>query len=91
MNIAIYMFINKHMLFPRYLWGATAEEAKACAEKFGQTIKLLPTYGHHLPPDLQHNVLQLMTVAIIVVMFVLMGKWGRFGSNGEKTKHRYVE
>jgi hypothetical protein len=46
------------------------------AEKFGQTITLLPTYGHHLPPDLQYHVLQLMTVAIIVVMFGLMGELG---------------
>jgi hypothetical protein len=73
----VYLGLQIRVWYPRYLWGATPEEAKAYAKKFGQTIKLLPTYGHHLPPDLQHNVLQLMTIAIIVVMFVLTVKLGR--------------
>jgi hypothetical protein len=86
----VYLGLQIRVWYPRYLWGATAEEAKAYAEKFGQTIKLLPTYGHHLPPDLQHHVLQLITVAIIVAMFMLAGKLGRTGSIVREQRRRIV-
>jgi hypothetical protein len=36
-------------------------------EKFGQTIKILPAFENHVPPDLQHLVLQTLTLIIIIV------------------------
>jgi hypothetical protein len=36
-------------------------------EKFGETIKILPSFENHVPPDLQHLVLQTITLTIIIV------------------------
>ncbi|MGA9175005.1 MAG: hypothetical protein WBZ33_13655 [Thermoactinomyces sp.] len=43
-------------------------------DKFARTIKILPAFGNHIAVDLQHNILQLWTLAIIMVMFITLKK-----------------
>jgi hypothetical protein len=47
-----------------------AEELQDYYEKFGETIKILPSFGNHVPPDLQHLVLQTITLTIIIVTII---------------------
>jgi hypothetical protein len=50
-----------------YAWGANSEEQAAYAASLAKTLKVLPAYGTHLPPDAQHIVLH---VLIAVTLFV---------------------
>jgi hypothetical protein len=50
-----------------YAWGANADQQAAYAAGYARTLKVLPAYGTHLPPDAQHIVLH---VLIAVTLFV---------------------
>jgi hypothetical protein len=65
-GIAIYLAVQLWSWWKPYAWGASGEEQAAYAEGFSRTLKVLPTYGTHLPPDLQHIVLH---VLILLTLF----------------------
>ncbi|SEN14458.1 hypothetical protein [Lihuaxuella thermophila] len=70
----VFLGIQISIWWPRYIVGATPEQLKEYNEKFAHTIKILPTFGNHVAVDLQHNILQLWTLAIIIVMFLALKK-----------------
>jgi hypothetical protein len=63
----VFLGIQLSIWWGRYIFGASAEEIQDYNEKFGETIKILPSFGNHVPPDLQHLVLQTITLTIIIV------------------------
>jgi hypothetical protein len=63
----VFLGIQLSLWRGRYIFGASAEEIQDYNEKFGETIKILPSFGNHLPPDLQHLVLQTITLTIMIV------------------------
>jgi hypothetical protein len=60
--------------WPRYIFGASPEELQDYHKKFGKTIKILPSWDNHLAVDLQHNILQTLTLTIIIVMIITLAK-----------------
>jgi hypothetical protein len=70
----VFLGIQITVWWPRYLFGASPEELQKYNEKFARTIKILPSFGNHVAVDLQHNILQLWTLAIILVMAVTLKK-----------------
>jgi hypothetical protein len=66
----VFLGIQISIWWGRYLFGASAKELQDYNEKFGETIKILPSFGNHVPPDLQHLVLQTITVTIIIVTMI---------------------
>jgi hypothetical protein len=63
----VFLGIQLSIWWRRYIFGASAEEIQDYNEKFGETIKILPSFRNHVPPDLQHLVLQTITLTIIIV------------------------
>jgi hypothetical protein len=64
---AIYLALQLWAWWKPYAWGANAEQQAAYAASYAQTLKGLPEYGTHLPPDAQHIVLHiLITVTLLV-------------------------
>jgi hypothetical protein len=57
---AIYLGVQLWAWWKPYAWGANAEQQAAYAAGFARTIKVLPAYGTHLPPDAQHIVLHVL-------------------------------
>lgn len=70
----VYLILQILEWWPRYIFGATPEEAADYYEKFSKTIKILPSWDNHLAVDLQHNILQTITITIIVVMIITLVK-----------------
>jgi hypothetical protein len=66
----VFLGIQLSIWWGRYLFGASAEELQDYNEKFGDTIKILPSFRNHVPPDLQHLVLQTITITIIIVTMI---------------------
>ena len=50
-----------------YAWGANAEQQAAHAASTARTLKILPAYGTHLPPDAQHIVLHVLIAVTLLV------------------------
>jgi hypothetical protein len=70
----VFFGIQISVWWPRYIFGATSEQLKDYNDKFAHTIKILPTFGNHVAVDLQHNILQLWTLTIIIIMFLTLKK-----------------
>jgi MFS superfamily sulfate permease-like transporter len=70
----VFLGIQLFIWWPRYIFGANPEQLKDYNDKFARTIKILPAFGNHIAVDLQHNILQLWTLAIIMVMFITLKK-----------------
>jgi hypothetical protein len=82
----VFLGIQLSIWWQRYLFGATAKELQDYNEKFGETIKILPSFGNHVPPDLQHIVLQTITVTIIIV--TMIATVALFDMQSRKTKEK---
>ena len=65
-GLAIYLATQLWFWWKPYAWGANPEEQAAYAEGFSRTLKVLPAYGTHLPPDTQHIVLHVLIVLALI-------------------------
>lgn len=63
----VYLAIQLWLRWKPYLWGADPEWQSRYAQLFSKTIKVLPAYGTHLPPDAQHLTLQGLTLVTLIV------------------------
>lgn len=70
----VFFGIQFFIWWPRYILGASPEQLEQYNEKFANTIKILPTFGNHVAVDLQHNILQTLTVAILIAMGIALRK-----------------
>jgi len=70
----VYLGLQIIEWWPRYLLGATPAEMQDYNEKFSKTIKILPSWENHPAVDLQHNILQTLTISIIIVMIITFVK-----------------
>jgi hypothetical protein len=66
-GFAVYLAVQLWFWWKPYAWGANAEEQAAYAESFSRTMKVLPTYGTHLPPDAQHIALHVLILLALIV------------------------
>jgi hypothetical protein len=66
-GFALYLAVQLWFWWKPYAWGANGEEQAAYAEGFSRTMKVLPTYGTHLPPDTQHIVLHVLILLTLIV------------------------
>lgn len=70
----VYLGLQINEWWPRYIFGASPAEMEDYNEKFSKTIKILPSWDNHPAVDLQHNILQTITITIIVVMIITLVK-----------------
>ena len=64
---AIYLALQLWTWWKPYAWGANADQQAAYAASFAKTLKVLPAYGTHLPPDAQHIVLHVLALVTLLV------------------------
>ncbi len=64
---AIYLALQLWAWWKPYVWGASADQQAAYAAGFAKTLKVLPAYGTHLPPDAQHIVLHALALVTLLV------------------------
>jgi hypothetical protein len=69
-----YLALQLWKWWPPYLFGADEAWQEKYAASFARTLKLLPTHGNHLAPDVQHLVLHLITLATLLATAVAAGK-----------------
>jgi hypothetical protein len=76
-------------IWPPYIVGASEAYASTYHRVWGQTTKLLPSWGNHLAPDGMHILIQGLLVAVLSSTFVLsMVREGRSRSAEELQKSR---
>jgi hypothetical protein len=71
-------------LWPPYIVGASEAYASMYHRVWGQTTKLLPSWGNHLAPDGMHILIQGLLLAVLSsTVVVLLARGGDSRSEGE--------
>jgi hypothetical protein len=64
----IWLLLHIYSLWVPYIFGASPQYAKMYARVWGNTTKLLPSFGNHLAPDAMHIFIDGFVVAVIVTL-----------------------
>jgi hypothetical protein len=57
---AVWLGLQLATWWPPYLFGASEQWSKVYERAFARATPILPRWGHHLPPDAMHVVLQVL-------------------------------
>jgi hypothetical protein len=71
---AAYLVWQLWIWWKPYALGADAAWQAFHNESLSRTLKALPAYGAHLPPDVQHLALQLLTLATLIAAIVAVDR-----------------
>ena len=63
---AVYLAWQLWVWWKPYVLGASSEWQAVYAQSVSRTLKVLPAYGTHLPPDAHHITLQALTLLTLV-------------------------
>lgn len=65
-----WLYLQVQTWWVNYIFGASESWMGTYDRVFGQSTKILPSFGRHLAPDAMHFVLQLLLVLVVVSLCV---------------------